>query len=82
MNYKNNYQRKQAVWREKWLKKEEKRLMQRDWKRLKKDVAKFATTVQEACQLIHNEIVEIVKSAGELTYQIYTDLVNEEEEKD
>ena len=36
-------------------------------------------TVQEACQLIHNEIVEIVKSAGELTYQIYTDLVKENE---
>ena len=82
MTYKNNYHRKQAVWREKWLKKEEKRLKQKDYIRLKKDVAKFATTVQEAYQLIHNEIVDIVKSAGELAHQIYTELVNEEEEKD
>ena len=33
MTYKNNYQRKQAVWREKWLKKEDKRLKQNDERR-------------------------------------------------
>jgi len=81
MTYKNNYQRKQAVWREKWLKKEEKRLKQKDYIRLKKDVANFATTVQEAWQVIHNAIVELTKSTGELAYQIYTDFVNEEEKE-
>ena len=74
MTYKNNYQRKQAVWREKWLKKEEKRLMQRDWKRLKKDVANYATTFEEAYQIIHDAILEIVSSAGDAVQKAWSEL--------
>lgn len=74
MSYKNNYQRKQAIWREKWLKKEEARLKQRDFIRLKKDIVNFSITVQEACLLIHDELDEIMKSAGEIVYKTWLEL--------
>lgn len=70
MNYKNNYQRKQAVWREKWLKKEEKRLRQRELNKLKTDIANFGGTIGEAIQLITDELHEIIVSAGSLVKDI------------
>ena len=71
MNYKNNYQRKQAVWREKWLKKEEKRLKQRDWKRLKKDIANFATTVKDGIQLMCDELTGLWSETVDVVIESY-----------
>lgn len=70
MNYKNNYQRKQAVWREKWQKKEEKRLRQRELNKLKTDIANFGGTIGEAIQLITDELHEIIASVGSLVKDI------------
>ena len=74
MNYKNNYQRKQAVWREKWLKKEEKRLRQRELNKLKTDIANFGGTIGEAIQLITDELHEIIASAGSLVKDIIDEI--------
>ena len=63
MIYKNNYQRKQAIWREKWLAKEEKRLKRRDFERLGRDVLKCAKTVKESIESIRDEIIEILATA-------------------
>lgn len=70
MNYKNNYQRKQAVWREKWLKKEEKRLMQRDWKRLAKDVA----NVKDSFQLMYDELTGLLSAIGDFVIETFNNI--------
>lgn len=66
MIYKNNYQRKQAVWREKWLAKEEKRLKRRDFERLGRDVLKCVKTVKKASVMLLDEINELLATAGDI----------------
>ena len=74
MNYKNNYQRKQAVWREKWQKKEEKRSRQRELNKLKTDITNFAGTIGEAIQLITDELHEVIASAGILVKDFFDEI--------
>ena len=66
MIYKNNYQRKQAIWREKWLAKEEKRLKRSDLERLGREVAKCVKTVKEASVMVLDGINEILATAGDI----------------
>ena len=81
MIYKNNYQRKQAVWREKWLKKVEERLRKKALYQpvidagssLRKAFIGLGDALSEMVKIISdsvNEIVEIVKKDPELVEKL------------
>ena len=81
MIYKNNYQRKQAIWCEKWRKKEEERLRKKALYQpvidagvsLRKAFVGLGDVISEMVKIIRdgvNEVVEIVKKDPELAEKL------------
>ena len=65
MKYKNNYQRKQAIWREKWLKKVEERQKQ-------KALINFRKVAYEAGESLREAFVNICSSILDMSDPIKT----------
>ena len=65
MNYKNNYQRKQAVWREKWMKKVEERQKQ-------KALINFPKAAYEAGESLREAFVNLSISVSDMVDLIRT----------
>ena len=64
MNYKNNYQRKQAVWREKWMRKVEERQKTKALLDFRKAAYEAGVSLREAFVVLGNAISEAVISIG------------------
>lgn len=58
MTYKNNYQRKQAVWREKWMKKVEQRQRMKPFRDLSKAVDKMRQAFVDLADVIESTTLQ------------------------
>lgn len=70
MIYKNNYQRKQAVWREKWMKKVEE---QQRKKALYQPVIDAGVSLRKAFAGLRNAVSEAVKTVSDGINEIISD---------
>lgn len=70
MMYKNNYQRKRDVWREKWMKKVEERQKQKALINFRKAAYEAGVSLQEAFVVLGNAISEVAISIGNCCNEI------------
>lgn len=78
MTYKNNYQRKQAVWREKWLKKVEKRQKQKALINFRKAAYEAGESLREAFVSYGSAISDMVDLIKKSVNEIYETLLKPE----
>lgn len=69
MNYKNNYQRKQAVWREKWMRKVEERQRMKPFRDLSKAVDKLRQSFVDLADVIEQFKVDLREIAKNLSQE-------------
>lgn len=64
--YKNNYQRKQAVWREKWMKKVETRQRMKPFRDLSKAVDKMCQAFVDLADVIESTTIQFKVDLSEI----------------
>lgn len=74
MKYKNNYQRKQSVWREKWMKKVEERQKQKALINFRKAAYEAGESLREAFVNLGSSILDMVDLIRTAVNDIYETL--------